>query len=167
MNVEIRPLSSIIPYARNPRTNIDKAVTKVKASLKEFGWRQPIVVDRDMIIIVGHTRYAAAMELGWTEAPVHIAENLTPAQCKAYRIADNKTAQESEWDTELLALEMEDLKMLEFDLELTGFDGDEWVRMEAARPDEPEAPDDFKEVDENIETEHTCPRCGYAWSGGH
>jgi ParB-like chromosome segregation protein Spo0J len=166
MRVAMMPILEIIPYARNPRIP-GMAVSKVKVSLKEFGWRQPIVVDQDRVIVVGHTRYLAALELGWTEAPVHVAENLTPSQCKAYRIADNRTAQEATWDTELLSLEMEDLQALEFDLELTGFDAEELAGMAITLPDEQEAPADFKEVDENIETEHTCPRCGYSFSGGH
>jgi site-specific DNA-methyltransferase (adenine-specific) len=80
------------------------------------------VVDKDRVIIVGHTRYLAAMELGWTEAPVHIAAQLTPAQAKAYRLMDNKSHERAEWDTDLLALEMVDLQGMEFDLSLTGFD---------------------------------------------
>ena len=125
MKIENRPLSSIIPYARNPRRNEGLPVAKVKASLKEFGWQQPIVVDKDGVIIFGHTRYQAALELGWTEAPVHVADNLTAAQAKAYRIADNRTGQEAIWDNELLALEIEDLKELDFNLDLTGFNADE------------------------------------------
>ena len=74
MQIQTIPLTKIIPYARNPRQNSGAPVAKVKASLKEFGWRQPIVVDRDMVIVGGHTRYAAALELGMTDAPVHIAD---------------------------------------------------------------------------------------------
>ena len=120
MKIEIRPLSSITPYARNPRRNAG-AVATVKASLKEYGWQQPIVVDAEGVIIAGHTRYLAALELGWTDAPVQVAEGLTPAQVKAYRIMDNRSHERAEWDMDLLALEMEDLKALEFDLDLTGF----------------------------------------------
>lgn len=121
MHIENKPVSSIVPYARNPRRN-SLAIAKVKASVKEFGWQQPIVVDKDMVIIAGHTRYQAALDLGMETVPVHIATDLTPAQVKAYRIADNRTASEAEWDNELLALEFEELKEMEFDLDLTGFD---------------------------------------------
>jgi ParB-like chromosome segregation protein Spo0J len=121
MKVQELPLDKLIPYARNPRKN-ETAITKVAASLKEFGWRQPIVVDPEHVIIAGHTRYEAAKRLGWNKAPVHVAEGLTPAQVKAYRIADNRTGQEAEWDMELLKLELEDLKGLDFDSALTGFD---------------------------------------------
>ena len=130
MLITVIPLNKITPYARNPRQNSGAPVAKVKASLKEFGWRQPIVVDRDMVIVVGHTRYAAALELGMTEAPVHIADTLTPAQIKAYRIADNRTGAEAQWDMELLGLEIQDLKELDFSLDLTGFDADELAGIE-------------------------------------
>ncbi len=130
MKTELLPITRITPYARNPRKNAGVPVAKVKASLKEYGWQQPIVVDKDMVIVVGHTRYAAALELGMAEVPVHIADNLTPTQIKAYRIADNKTATFSEWDMELLALEFDDLKAEGFDLELTGFDDAELMDME-------------------------------------
>jgi DNA modification methylase len=132
MKTELLSIDRITPYARNPRKNEGVPVSKVKASLKEFGWQQPIVVDKDMIIVVGHTRYAAALELGMKEVPVHIAKDLTPAQIKAYRIADNKTATFSEFDMELLALEFDDLKGMDFDLELTGFDDAELAGMDLA-----------------------------------
>ncbi len=124
MKVDLVPIDSIVGYARNPRRN-EKAIPKVKSSLKEYGFRQPIVVDADGVIVVGHTRWMAAKELGMTEVPVHVAENLTPAQIKGYRIADNRTAQEAEFDDELLAIELQDLLDSKFDLELTGFDGTE------------------------------------------
>src|SRR5205809_2575984 len=97
MNIEMRPLSSIRPYEKNPRLN-DAAVDAVAASIKEFGFRAPIVVDADNVIIVGHTRWKAAHKLGLERVPVHVATELTPTQAKAYRIADNKTAEIAEWD---------------------------------------------------------------------
>src|SRR5580704_8188780 len=104
MHVTLIDTDRLIPYARNPRKN-SQAVSKVAASIKEFGFRQPIVVDRDMVVIAGHTRLQAAQQLELTQVPVHIAENLTPNQVKALRIADNRTHEEAEWDTELLPLE--------------------------------------------------------------
>jgi site-specific DNA-methyltransferase (adenine-specific) len=89
MRIELRPLDSITPYDKNPRLN-DAAVEAVARSLKEFGWRQPVVVDKDNVIVVGHTRWKAAKSLGMTEVPVHVAHELTPEQAKAYRIADNR-----------------------------------------------------------------------------
>jgi len=119
MNIEQWPLDRIIPYVRNPRKG--QAVTAVKASIKEFGFRQPIVVDRDGVIVVGHTRYLAAQELRLKTVPVHVATELTPIQIKAYRLADNRTAQNATWDEELLKLELLELQESEFDLELTAF----------------------------------------------
>lgn len=118
------PIDRVIPYARNPRKN-SGAVAKVTASIREFGFRQPIVVDPDGVVIVGHTRLLAARQLGLSEVPVHVATNLTPAQVRAYRIMDNRSHEESEWDEELLPLELTDLRDEGFDLDLTGFDAKE------------------------------------------
>lgn len=114
-------VDKLIPYIRNPRKN-EQAISKVAGSISEFGFKQPIVVDSNMVIIVGHTRFLAAQQLELKEVPVVIANDLTEAQVKAYRIADNRTAQESSWDFDLLKLEMEDLTSLEFDLLGTAFD---------------------------------------------
>lgn len=124
MQIEQWQTSRPVPYIRNPRKN-DLAVAKVKASLKEFGFKQPIVVDQDGVIVVGHTRHKAAIELGLETVPVLVAADLTPAQIKAYRIADNRTNEEAEWDSDLLAIELDDLKVADFDTLLTGFDPDE------------------------------------------
>jgi ParB-like chromosome segregation protein Spo0J len=97
MEITLRPLSDIRPYFNNPRIN-DPAVRAVAASIREFGFRQPIVVDVVGVIIVGHTRYLAAIELGLEKVPVHVASDLTPTQIRAYRIADNQTATLSRWD---------------------------------------------------------------------
>jgi len=120
--VEWWPAERVIPYARNPRTATDTAVGKVAASIKEFGFRVPIIVDSEGVIIAGHTRLAAAKRLGLERVPVLVAADLSPAQVKAYRIADNRTAQETGWERALLELELEDLRGLDFDLSLTGLD---------------------------------------------
>ena len=120
-NIVMLPVSAIKPYENNPRHN-KEAVEKVAASLREFGFRQPIVVDKDYVIIVGHTRLAAAKRLKLTEVPVLIADDLTDEQAKAYRLADNKTAEFSKWDDELLNLELSDLSDLDFDMEQFGFE---------------------------------------------
>lgn len=125
LNVTNWPISKPIPYARNARKVPDRAVDKVASSIKEFGFRQPIVVDRDDVIICGHTRLLAAKKLEFHEVPVHVAENLTPAQVKAYRIMDNRSHEEADWDIELLGPELMELKDFEFDLDLTGFDSAE------------------------------------------
>ena len=108
MDVTDLPLERLIPYARNPRKNA-AAVATVAASLKEFGWRQPIVVDEDMVILAGHTRLEAARQLGLASAPVHVARGLTAAQARAYRLMDNRASENAEWDEALLGLELGDL----------------------------------------------------------
>src|SRR5579871_3485665 len=128
MFVEMRPITSIRPYENNPRIN-EAAVDAVAASMKEFGCRQPIVVDEQGVIIVGHTRYRAALKLGWTEVPVHVAVGLTPAQARAYRLADNQTATMSSWDDERLVQELAQLQEMNFDLNLTGFSPDDLLRL--------------------------------------
>ena len=123
MKIELWPVDQVIPYARNARTISESAVAKVAASIQEFGWRQPIVVDVHRVIVAGHTRLLAARKLGLKEVPVHIADNLTPAQIKAYRLMDNRSHDETSWDFELLGPELTDLQSLGFgNLELTGFD---------------------------------------------
>ena len=119
------PIEKVIPYARNSRKIPERAVDKVAASIKEFGFRVPIVVDKDGVIICGHTRLLAAKRLGLPEVPVHVAENLTPAQVKAYRLMDNRSHEETDWDIELLGPELDELRDLNFDLSLTGFDNRE------------------------------------------
>src|SRR5258707_6610444 len=101
MKIELRSISALHPYAHNPRLN-DQAVDAVAASIREFGFRQPIVVDENDEIIVGHTRYKAALKLGLKQVPVHVAKGLTPAQVKSYRLADNQTATLDQWDDKLL-----------------------------------------------------------------
>src|SRR5215510_3134869 len=114
MKIEMRRLADIKPYHNNPRLN-DAAVDAVAASIKEFGFRPPIVVDEEGVIVVGHTRYKAAIKLGLEQVPVHVAVGLSPAQAKAYRIADNQSATLSAWDQELLPIELADLKEMGFD----------------------------------------------------
>jgi len=125
MKIENADINTIKPYENNPRKLKDSAIEKVAMSLKEYGFRQPIVVDKDRIIVVGHTRYRASKKLGFKEVPITIADNLTPEQINAYRIADNRTAEESEWDNELLKMEIKDLESKDFKLDLLGFNEDQ------------------------------------------
>src|SRR5215471_10416213 len=122
MNVTFWPIEKIIRFARNARKIPPQAVDKVAASIKEFGWRVPIVVDKDGVIICGHTRLLAARKLGMQEVPVHVADNLTPAQVRAYRLLDNRSHDETSFDEDLLGLELLDLKGMGVDLDLTGFE---------------------------------------------
>ncbi len=149
LKVDTWPIADITPYHRNPRKRSDVASTK--RSLERFGWRQPIVVDTEGVIVVGHGRRLAALELGWTEAPVHVADNLTPAQIRAYRIADNRTHEDSEWDEDLLVSELLALAEEGEDLADTGFgqlelEGLLVAEVAAANADDsiPEPPEDPK-----------------------
>ena len=147
MQIYQRPLSDIKPYEKNPRQKYD--IQKVAQSIKEFGFQQPIVVDRAGVIIVGHGRYQASKSLGLETVPVIIAD-LPPEKAKAYRIADNKTNEYSDWDIGLLTQEFTDLLDINYDLELTGFDADELEKLivgekdgltdEDAVPETPEEP---------------------------
>ncbi|MDD3585724.1 MAG: ParB N-terminal domain-containing protein [Thermoguttaceae bacterium] len=147
--IDIRPIESVRPYDKNPRLN-DKAVDAVAASLQEFGFRQPIVVDSDSVIICGHTRFLAAKQLGLAQVPVHVATDLTPEQVKAYRIADNKTGEIAQWDFEILPIELSELQNFGFDMTTFGFSEKELtklletdLRQGLTDPDAvPEPPDD-------------------------
>jgi ParB-like chromosome segregation protein Spo0J len=119
------PIDKVTPYANNPRRLGEHAVAKVAASLAAYGWRQPIVVDADGVVIAGHTRLLAARHLGQDTVPVHVARDLSPAQVKAYRIADNRAAQENTWDAGLLSMEVLDLKAMSADLDALGFEPEE------------------------------------------
>ena len=120
MNITDVKIDDITPYHDNPRVNTD-AINVVKKSLSEFGFQQPLVLDKDNIIIVGHTRFAAAKELGFTDVPCFIADNLSDEKIKAYRIMDNKSAEYASWNYGLLTKEITDLLESDYDLEFTGF----------------------------------------------
>lgn len=132
LKYEMRSTDKITMYAQNPRKIDQLAVAKVKGSIHAFGFINPIIVDKDGVILAGHTRYTAALELGLKEIPVIVAKDLSDAKAKGYRIADNKTAQYSAWDMDLLALELQELdadENLDFNLEMTGFEGEEIDKM--------------------------------------
>ena len=149
MKTEMRNIESLKPYEKNPRKN-EGAVDAVASSIREFGFRVPIVVDEDGVIVAGHTRLLAAQKLGLKEVPVHIAVGLTPEQVKAYRLADNKLHELSTWDMELLPIELSELRGMDIDLELLGFSSEELEKMLGATGTEgltdpdavPEPPDE-------------------------
>ena len=118
MNIINRTLKEILPYERNPRKN-DGAVNAVAESIRQFGFLVPLVIDKDGVIVAGHTRYKAAQTLGLKSVPCVIAEELTDVQIKAFRLADNKVSEMAEWDTELLPLELADITV---DMVPFGFD---------------------------------------------
>lgn len=136
MEIIYKPVSDLIPYENNPRKN-DQAVDYVANSIKEFGFKVPIIVGSDNVIVTGHTRLKAAIKLGLTEVPVIVADDLTEEQINAFRLADNKVAEMADWDFERLDLELE---TLDFDMSEFGFDIEQELEM-------PTDLDDYTEKD--------------------
>lgn len=160
MEVEAKSIDEIKPYENNPRDN-DDAVDAVANSIKEFGWQQPIVVDNEGVIIAGHTRYKAAKKLGLKHVPVVVADNLTPDQVKAYRLADNKTAELADWDMDLLNDELDQIRNI--DMSDFGFDelDDDQIDTEPKVDNNEELSlDDFG--DDKFEV--VCPKCGFRFN---
>ena len=142
--IDQRPVASLIPYARNARTHSPQQVSLIAGSIREFGWTNPILVDRDNGIIAGHGRLMAAQQLGLKTVPVIELAHLTEAQKRAYVLADNKLAEQAGWDRELLALELGDLSELGVDLTTLGFEAgelDDLFRSEEPDPREEETPE--------------------------
>lgn len=133
MEIKRVKLTEIRPYERNPRVN-DHAVDAVAASIREFGWQQPIVVDSEGVIIAGHTRYKAAEKLKCMDVPVVVADKLTQDQVRAYRLADNKTGEKAEWDMELLEAELAELG----DMDMGEFGFDDFSDDQRNEPEMPE-----------------------------
>jgi len=131
MKIELFNINKVVPYISNPRKNLN--VDKVAGSIREFGFQQPIVVDESFTIIVGHTRFEAAKKLGLKKVPVVVAK-LDETKAKAYRIADNRLGEDSDWDIPLLNVEIEALKYKDFDLDILGFD-DEFLKKLKYEPD--------------------------------
>ncbi len=129
LTVETRKVEALIPYARNPRTHSDAQVAQLAASIVEFGWTNPILVDGDNGVIAGHGRLLAARKLGMTEVPVIELAHLTPAQKRALVIADNRLALDAGWDEAMLVLELAELADIGFELDLTGFSANEIERL--------------------------------------
>lgn len=127
LSIEMWPIDRPQPYARNARKWGASAVEKIAMSIREFGFRQPIVVDEHDVIVIGHLRQQGAKLAGLQEVPVHVARDLSPDQIKALRIADNRTHEEAEWNLDLLGPEFLDLKLAKFDVSFTGFDDGEIV----------------------------------------
>lgn len=152
---EIR-IEELKEYENNPRIN-DRAVDAVASSIREFGFKVPIIIDQENVIVAGHTRLKAARLLGLEKVPCVIADDLTPEQVKAFRVADNKTAELAEWDIELLEQELAELDEMDFDMEQFGFEDDKESDTPEIIEDEP------PEVDE--ENEPTVKR-GQIWKLG-
>ena len=129
--VQLRATEALIPYIRNARTHSDAQVAQIAASIREFGWTNPLLVDGANGLIAGHGRLLAARKLGLAEVPVIELAHLSPAQKRAYILADNKLAENAGWDEELLRLELADLKLADFDLGLIGFGEDDLAAQDA------------------------------------
>lgn len=144
--IEIRSIDDITPYARNSRTHSDEQVAQIAASIREFGWTNPVLIDEEGSVICGHGRLLAARKLGQTEVEVIVARGWSDAKKRAYVIADNKLALNAGWDMELLALELADLQAFDFDLGLTGFSDDELAKLLPEKTEGYTDPDEIPEV---------------------
>lgn len=161
--IERLPLEKLIPYAKNSRTHSDEQVAQIAASIREFGFTNPVLIDAEDGIIAGHGRVLAARKLGLAEVPCIRLGHLTEAQRRAYVIADNKLALNAGWDEELLAIELSSLREVGFDLGLTGFDADSIERfLNPLEPTVDHVPDSSsEEIDaDEFDMDCKCPRCG-------
>lgn len=147
--------ADLIPYENNAKIHSPEQVEKIANSIREFGFQQPIVVDKDNVVIIGHGRLFAAKELMLDTVPVVKAYGLNDDQVKALRLADNKL-NESPYDFGKLEAELAELSIDGFDMEQFGFTDPGSVDLGS--------PDQFREYDEGTETAHKCPRCGYEWN---
>lgn len=151
-------IEELKPYENNPRIN-DESVEYVANSIKEFGFKVPIVIDSNNVIVAGHTRYKAAEELGMEKVPCIIADDLTEDQIKAFRLADNKVSEFSTWDMQKLGIEMQEIEMFGIDMQPFGFS----VDPEPIEKKERESKLMDEETQETAPTMHVCPKCGYEW----
>lgn len=147
LKVEQRAVADLIPYAANSRTHSDAQVAQIAASIREFGWTNPILIDGDGTVIAGHGRLLAARKLGIDEVPVIVLDHLSDAQRRALVIADNKLALNAEWDDDLLKIELADLVASGFDYDAIGFSTQELDAL--LKDDEPEVEDDEEETETN------------------
>lgn len=160
---ERRKVSTLVPYARNSRTHSDEQVAQIAASIKEWGFTNPVLIEPDGGIIAGHGRVMAAQRLGLDDVPCVIAEGWTEAQKRAYVIADNKLAINSAWDMDLLKMEMQDIDEMGFDLSLTGFGVAEMTALFDEPNFAPGTEDDQGKLDELSPKMVTCPHCHAEW----
>lgn len=145
----------LIAYENNSRVHSADQIDRIKRSIEEFGFINPVIIDENNTIVAGHARVESAVDLGLSEVPTISVEHLTEAQIKAYVIADNRLAELSSWDNEILKFELDWLKDNDFDIDLTGFED-----ITFDEPMEYDEIDSFESFDEE-ELEHECPRCGY------
>ena len=162
MIVENIPVAQLIPYAKNARTHDDAQVAQIAASIREFGWTNPILIDGDKGLIAGHGRLMAARKLGMDTVPCIELSGMTDTQKRAYIIADNAIALSSEWDADLLSLELNDLHLEEFDMALIGFDANELSAAMGLDSLPPAPGSSTKEIDpDEYVMGCMCPKCGF------
>ena len=157
MNIVKKKVDELIPYINNPRNN-ENAVDKVASSISEFGFKNPIFVDKNNIVVNGHTRLLASKKLGLKEVPVIVIDDLTDTQIKAFRIADNKVAEYSKWDYDLLNIELEQLEELEFNMSNFGISVFEPIEFEIDEDIEEILEEEYEEPPKKT---CTCPNCGH------
>ena len=148
-DMQLVPIDKLIPYVNNARTHSPEQITKLRSSLREFGFVNPVIIDRDFNVLAGHGRLAAAKAENISEVPCVFADYLTEAQKKAYILADNRFAMDAGWDEDMLRVEIEALQGMDFDLGLTGFDEKEIADL--FDTDDGEGKDDGFDVDAELE----------------
>ena len=153
--------TELVAYEMNSRQHSEEQIEQIAASIMEFGFTNPVLIDSKNGIIAGHGRVLAAIKLMHEFIPTITLDGLSDEQKKAYVIADNQLALNGKWDKDILKMELDALQAAGFDLGIIGFDEAELADFMFEDP----PPKDFKEFDENIDTEHRCPKCGYEWSG--
>lgn len=169
MNIIEKNLTDIKPYEKNPRKN-DSAVDSVANSIKEFGFKVPVVIDKDNVIVCGHTRYKAAKKIGLDKVPCIVADDLTDEQIKAYRLADNKVSELADWDIDLLGEELDDI--FNIDMSDFGFDIEDEAGGTTSGADQENNQKEYQNTsteisvddyaDENFQ--HECPRCKFRFN---
>ena len=161
-SVSRRPIAELIPAARNARTHSPAQVEQLAASMKTWGWTNPVLVDEAGVLIAGHGRVLAAQSLGWAEAAVMVAEGWTDAEKRAYALADNKLAMNAGWSPEILALELDELRDMDFDLSLIGFEPGELNDLIGTPNFGPGSIDEQGHLDQKTPVE--CPACGHKFT---
>lgn len=167
LKIEAIKTDELIPYARNARQHSPEQVAQIAASIREFGFNNPVLIDQRAGIIAGHGRVLAAQKLGLETVPCIRLGHLTEVQKRAYIIADNRLAETSTWSLEQLALELEDLRLDEFDIDLTGFSAAalEELFNQDGFIDNAAPPSSTKEIDpDEYQMGHRCPRCGFEFN---
>lgn len=161
LQIEYKDPETLLAYEMNSRQHSEEQIDQIAASIMEFGFTNPVLVDGEDGIIAGHGRVLAAIKLQLEAVPTITIGNMSDEQKRAYVIADNQLALNGKWDKDILKMELKQLEAAGFDLGIIGFDEAELADFMFEDP----PPKDFKEFNEDIAVEHRCPKCGYEWSG--